>query len=65
MIVNPTIRDLILKGEDKKLADAIRIGFLEGMLDFTESLRLLVETNYIDKATARKSRRTPMRSRWR
>jgi twitching motility protein PilT len=52
MIVNPTIRDLILKSEDKKLADAIRIGFLEGMLDFTESLRLLVEKNYIDKATA-------------
>src|SRR5262245_41678798 len=52
MIINPTIRDLIIKAEDKKLADAIRIGFLEGMLDFTESLRLLVETNYIDKATA-------------
>jgi twitching motility protein PilT len=52
MIVNPTIRDLILKSEDKKLADAIRIGFLEGMLDFTESLRQLVEKNYVDKATA-------------
>src|SRR5579871_4285950 len=26
MIVNPTIRDLITKGEDKKLPDAIRIG---------------------------------------
>ena len=37
MIINPTIRDLILKGEDKKIADAIKIGFLEGMLDFTES----------------------------
>jgi twitching motility protein PilT len=52
MIVNPTIRDLILKSEDKKLSDAIRIGFLEGMLDFTESLRLLVETEMVDKATA-------------
>ncbi len=52
MIVNPTIRDLIIKGEDKKLSDAIRIGFLEGMLDFTESLRLLVETEMVDKATA-------------
>src|SRR3954466_14475972 len=29
MIVNPTVRDLIIKGEDKKLPDAIRIGFLE------------------------------------
>jgi twitching motility protein PilT len=52
MIMNPTMRDLIIKGEDKKLADAIRIGFLEGMLDFTESLRQLVEKEYIDKQTA-------------
>jgi twitching motility protein PilT len=52
MIMNPTIRDLIIKGEDKKLSDAIRIGFLEGMLDFTESLRQLVERGDIDRATA-------------
>jgi twitching motility protein PilT len=52
MIVNPTIRDLIIKSEDKKLQDAIRIGFLEGMLDFTESLRQLVEKGDIDRATA-------------
>jgi twitching motility protein PilT len=52
MIVNPTVKDLIIKGEDKKLPDAIRIGFLEGMLDFTESLRQLVERGDVDKATA-------------
>jgi twitching motility protein PilT len=52
MIVNPTIRDLIIKGEDRKLPDAIRIGFLEGMLDFTESLRQLVERGDVDKAAA-------------
>ena len=52
MIVNPTIRELISKGEDKKLSDAIRIGFLEGMLDFTESLRQLVERGDVDKAAA-------------
>src|SRR5262249_937109 len=52
MIVNPTIRDLIIKHEDKKLPDAIRIGFLEGMLDFTESLRQLVERNDVDRAAA-------------
>jgi twitching motility protein PilT len=52
MIVNPTIRDLILKAEDRKLSDAIRIGFLEGMIDFTESLRQLVERGDIDRATA-------------
>jgi twitching motility protein PilT len=52
MIINPTIRELIIKSEDKKLPDAIRIGFLEGMLDFTESLRLLCEEQAIDRATA-------------
>ena len=52
MIVNPTIRDLIIKEEDKKLPDAIRIGFLEGMVDFTENLRQLVERGDIDKQTA-------------
>jgi twitching motility protein PilT len=52
MIINPTIRELIIKAEDKKLADAIKIGFLEGMLDFTESLRLLCERGDVDRATA-------------
>lgn len=52
MIMNPTIKELIIKGEDKKLPDAIRIGFLEGMIDFTESLRQLVERGDIDRATA-------------
>jgi twitching motility protein PilT len=52
MFINPTIRDLILKGEDKKLPDAIRIGFLEGMVDFTENLRQLVERGDVDRATA-------------
>jgi twitching motility protein PilT len=52
MIINPTIRELITKSEDVKLPDAIRIGYLEGMVDFTENLRQLVEKNWIDKATA-------------
>jgi len=52
MIMNPTVRDLIIKGEDKKLPDAIRIGFLEGMLDFTESLRQLVERGDVDRLEA-------------
>src|SRR5438552_2049416 len=52
MILNPTIRDLIIKHEDKKLADAIRIGFLEGMLDFTESLRQLVERGDVERSAA-------------
>ena len=52
MIVNPIIRKLISNGEDNKLPDAIRIGFLEGMVDFTENLRQLVERGDIDKSVA-------------
>jgi twitching motility protein PilT len=52
MIVNPTIRKLISEGQDAKLSDAIKIGFLEGMMDFTENLRVLVERGDVDKATA-------------
>jgi twitching motility protein PilT len=52
MIVNPTIRKLISEGQDLKLNDAIKIGYLEGMVDFIENLRQLVERGDIDKATA-------------
>jgi twitching motility protein PilT len=52
MIVNPTVRDLILKGEDKKLPDAIRIGMIEGMMDFNESLRQLVARGDVNEASA-------------
>jgi twitching motility protein PilT len=52
MTVNPTVRDLIVKGEDKKLPDAIRIGLLEGMLDFNESLRQLVARGDVEASVA-------------
>ncbi|HEY1377092.1 MAG TPA: PilT/PilU family type 4a pilus ATPase [Gemmataceae bacterium] len=52
MILNPTIRDLIIKSEDKKIADAIKIGYLEGMVDFTENLRQLVERGDVAKEVA-------------
>lgn len=52
MLVNPTVRDLIIKGEDKKLPDAVRIGFIEGMIDFNESLRQLVARGDVTEATA-------------
>lgn len=52
MIVNPTIRELIIKSEDKKLPDAIRIGAQEGMMDFTESLTQLVLGGKVDRAVA-------------
>src|SRR5436190_18206548 len=52
MIVNPIIRKLISEGEDAKLVDAIKICYQEGMVDFTENLRQLVERGDIDKPTA-------------
>ena len=52
MIVNPIVRKLITEGEDTKLNDAIRMCYQEGMIDFTENLRQLVERGDIDKATA-------------
>ncbi len=52
MRTNPTIRKLILTEEDTKLGDAIRIGKEEGMQDFTESLKQLVQAEKIERATA-------------
>ena len=48
----PTVKKLILNEEDNKLGDAIRIGKEEGMMDFTESLRLLVVNEKIERAMA-------------
>jgi twitching motility protein PilT len=52
MIVNPMIRKLIIEQRDHQIGDAIRIGYLEGMVDFTENLRQLVERGDVDKAVA-------------
>ena len=52
MIVNPTIRKLISEERDNQISQAIIIGYLEGMVDFTENLRQLVERGDVDKSTA-------------
>jgi twitching motility protein PilT len=52
MIVNPTMRKLIAEGEDLKLQDGIKMFYNEGMVDFTENLRQLVERGDVDKQTA-------------
>ena len=52
MRMNPTVKKLILQEEDIKLAQAIRLGKEEGMVDFTESLRQLVVAEKIERATA-------------
>jgi twitching motility protein PilT len=52
MTFNATVRKLILEESDEKLPDAIRICAQEGMQDFTMSLKHLVDTDLIDRATA-------------
>ena len=52
MTFNPTVRKLVLEGSDSKLGDAIRMCALEGMQDFTMSLKALVDKELIDRATA-------------
>ncbi|MFO0844630.1 MAG: PilT/PilU family type 4a pilus ATPase [Gemmataceae bacterium] len=52
MILNPTIKKLIEDAEDLKLSDAIKLFYQEGMVDFTENLKRLVDAGDIDKATA-------------
>ncbi len=52
MRMNPTVRKLIQNEEDMKLGDAIRLGKEEGMQDFTESLKQLVQSEKIERATA-------------
>jgi twitching motility protein PilT len=52
MTFNPTVRKLVLEGSDSKLGDAIRMCALEGMQDFTMSLKGLVDKELIDRASA-------------
>ena len=52
MVFTPTVRKLVLEEQDEKLPDAIRIGVHEGMQDFTESLRALVEKEWIELKVA-------------
>ncbi len=52
MTFSPTIRKLIMEGQDEKLGDAIRISKDDGMQDFTMSLRDLIQKDMIDRPTA-------------
>lgn len=52
MTFNPTVRKLIMEEQDSKLGDAIRLGAIEGMQDFTMSLKGLIDAELIDRATA-------------
>lgn len=52
MTFSPTVKKLLMEGQDEKLADAIRISKDEGMQDFTMSLHSLIEREMIDRPTA-------------
>jgi len=52
LLSTPIVRKLILDGEDERLGDAIRVGREEGMQDFTESFRRLVEAGLLDRKVA-------------
>lgn len=52
MMFSAKARDLILKGEDEKLGDLIRMSEGEGMQNFTKSLKDLVNADLLDRAVA-------------
>ncbi len=52
LMTNPSVRKLIREERDNELIDVQRASYSDGMIDFTEHLRQLVETGYIDHATA-------------
>jgi len=52
MVATPIVRRLISEGREGDLPNAIRSGSGEGMQDFTESLRVLVEEEWIELKVA-------------
>jgi twitching motility protein PilT len=52
MTFNAVVRKLVLEEEDHKLGDVIRIGAEDGMQDFTQSLKKLVDDGLIDREAA-------------
>ena len=52
MIINAAARKLIADEREVEIPTVIKSSYSEGMLDYTESLRQLVETEFIDLKTA-------------
>lgn len=52
MIANPAIRKLIREERDNEIINVIRACYDDGMIDFTEHLRQLVDQGFIDHETA-------------
>ncbi len=52
MITNASVRKLIREERDNEIIDVIKGSYPEGMVDFTENIRRLVDTGFIDHKTA-------------
>ena len=52
MIASPSIRKLILEARENEIGTVIRNSYNEGMIDFSEHLRQLVEDEYVAPAVA-------------
>jgi twitching motility protein PilT len=52
MFSNASIRKLIREERDNEIVDVIRASYADGMVDFTEHLRRLVESGFIDHPAA-------------
>ncbi len=52
MMFTPTVSKLILEEEDARLGGAIRVGAEDGMQNFTQSLKKLVDDELIDREIA-------------
>ncbi len=52
MMTNPSVRKLIREERDNEIIDVVRASYDDGMVDFTEHLRRLVDLGFIDHATA-------------
>jgi len=65
MITNPSIRRLIESHRETEIPDVIRSCYGEGMQDFTEHLRRLVEDEFIDHKTAYEAAPNPEELRMR
>jgi twitching motility protein PilT len=52
MVFNANVRKAVLEENDDKLPDIIRIGKHEGMQDFTQSLKQLIDDELIDREVA-------------
>ncbi len=52
LLFNATTKKLILEERDEKLSDLIRMSARDGMQDFTQSLKSLVDQDLIDRSVA-------------